>query len=459
MIKNLEKLEDNQLKLTIELSKEEFDVFFEKALSEELKTYEAKGFRKGCVPKSIYLRSVGEQRVIMKCMDDAINDNYSNLLNEFDIKPIIEAEVEVISSPEEIKNHILKYTLLFTQFPTMEIGEYKNLNIEKDKDFVTDDEVNSYIDSLLAKKADWIVSEGGTLEINDTAVFDFEGFKNGVAFEGGKAENYNLVIGSNNFIPGFETQMVGMKSEEEKEINVTFPDDYQEPSLASCPVVFKVKLHEIKKKSVPQLTDEIVPTLIDLLHNHSKEELNLKTVDELKSYVTIDLNSHAKEECENKYLNDIMKKIASLSKFHIGSKYIEKVTESKFEESKKNVKERYNMEIEQILGFQNMNVEQYKEQLKENVLNQCRDILIVNEIRRIENFEVLEEEIEEEYNKSALEQNKSLKEVKEMISYEDVKDFLQRDKAIKFLQDNNLATNKQVANEQKVKKTTSKVKK
>ena len=206
------------------------------------------GFRPGKAPRDIFEKKYGKQEIILEAADEATNKEYKRLLGENKITPIIEPKVELIKCDSDT----LEVKFTFITDPEVTLGEYTNLKVKKEKAKVTKEEVDNSIKELLNEYAEVVVKEGN-VESGDIAIIDFAGYKDGVAFEGGTSENYSLTIGSNTFIPGFEDAVIGMAKGEEKDIELTFPEDYMQEDLKGQKVVFKVKLNEIKTRKIPEL--------------------------------------------------------------------------------------------------------------------------------------------------------------------------------------------------------------
>ena len=235
---------ENIKTIEVKIEGKEWQDALDKAFKEANKKAKIDGFRPGHAPKEVFIKKYGEESLFMDAADKALQSAYVKVLEE-------NKDLEIVTQPSvELKNvskDALELTFKLILKPEFKLGDYKNLKVKKDKVEVTNEEVNSAIDEMKNRYAEVQVKDG-KVEKGDTAVIDFEGFKDGVAFEGGKGENYSLKIGSNTFIPGFEDQIIGMSKGEEKDVKVTFPEDYHSEELKGQPVVFKVKVNEIKEK-------------------------------------------------------------------------------------------------------------------------------------------------------------------------------------------------------------------
>ena len=228
---------DNVFEEIVKISKEEFQNAINKAFENKKSNIKMDGFRKGKVPKDVYFKKVGKESLYMDAIDIVLPDAYDKVMKNY--KPIIDPKVEINKLDEEG----VEFKFIITTMPKVEIKKYKGLNIKKPEVKVTEEEIEHEMGHLVERFTELVIKEDGEVELGDVAVIDFEGFKDGTPFEGGKGENYSLEIGSNTFIPGFEDQVIKMKKGEEKDIKVTFPEDYHQEDLKGKDVTFKVKVH------------------------------------------------------------------------------------------------------------------------------------------------------------------------------------------------------------------------
>ncbi len=279
------------------------------------------------------------------------------------------------------------------------------MEIEKESTEVTEEEIEKRIEADLKSKADLELVEEGTLEEGHTAVFDFEGFKDDVPFEGGKADNYTLEIGSGRFIPGFEEQMIGMKSDEEKFIEVTFPEDYHAEELKGQKAKFRVKLHEIKKRVVPALDDQFVEGL-------SIE--NVKTVEEYMEYTKGKLAAEKKEASDNKFEYDLLNKVCEDAKVEIPEVLLDQRKDNMLQQEERRA-QAYNIQFEQLLAYQGMTLEQYKEQISEPARLDVLKELVLNKIIEVENITLDDEDFKKGYQNLAALYNQDLENIEKQI--------------------------------------------
>ncbi|ELQ8350952.1 trigger factor [Listeria monocytogenes] len=277
-----EKQEGNVGKLTFEIEQEKVKEGLDRAFVKVRKTLNVPGFRKGKVPRQIFNQRFGEEALFQDALDILLPEVYSAAIDEAGIDPVDTPQVN-IESMEKGETWVL--TAEVTVKPEVKLGDYKGLEVEKRETELTIEELEAELKQLQERQAELVVKEDAPAENGDTVILDFEGFKDGVAFEGGQAENHSLELGSGQFIPGFEEKLVGLKAGDEADIELTFPEEYHAEDLAGQPVVFKVKLHEIKTKEVPALDDELAKDIDE----------EVETLDELKEKISKRLQE-AKEE-------------------------------------------------------------------------------------------------------------------------------------------------------------------
>ncbi|MBC2128411.1 trigger factor [Listeria marthii] len=277
-----EKQEGNVGKLTFEIEQEKVKEGLDRAFVKVRKTLNVPGFRKGKVPRQIFNQRFGEEALFQDALDILLPEVYSAAIDEAGIDPVDTPQVN-IESMEKGETWVL--TAEVTVKPEVKLGDYKGLEVEKRETTLTTEELEAELKQLQERQAELVVKEDDPAENGDTVILDFEGFKDGVAFEGGQAENHSLELGSGQFIPGFEEKLVGLKAGDEADIELTFPEEYHAEDLAGQAVVFKVKLHEIKTKEVPTLDDELAKDIDE----------EVETLDELKEKISKRLQE-AKEE-------------------------------------------------------------------------------------------------------------------------------------------------------------------
>src|SRR5690625_1511542 len=307
---NWEKKEGNEGVLTITVSADEFGEALDQAFKKVVKDVTLPGFRKGKIPRPIFENRFGVESLYQDAVDIILPTAYSQAVEQADIFPVDQPQVDI----EEIeKGKDLVFVCEVTVKPEVTLGEYKGLEVEEETATITDEEVDEAIKAQQEGQAELVLKEEGTIEDGNTAVIDFEGFLDGEAFEGGKGENHPLEIGSGQFIPGFEEQLVGKESGEELEIEVTFPADYHAEDLAGKEATFKVKIHEIKEKDVPELDDEFAKDVDE----------DVETLDELKEKTRENLLKEKEQQAENKKRETVVEKVTENAEVDIPEAMVE----------------------------------------------------------------------------------------------------------------------------------------
>src|SRR5699024_3716491 len=319
-----EKKEGNQGVLTFEVSSEQFEDALDQAFKKVVKTVQVPGFRKGKVPRKLFEAQFGVESLYQDAVDIVLPDAYVQAVEESGIEPIDQPELDI----EQIeRGKPLIFTANVEVKPEVTLGDYKRLEVEEQDVTVTDEDVEQEIEAERQRLAELIVKEDGTVEEGDTVVMDFEGFLDGEAFEGGKGENHSLEIGSGQFIPGFEEQLIGKKSDEETEIEVTFPDEYHAEELAGKEAVFKVHIHEIKEKELPDLDDEFAKDVDD----------EVETLDELKKKKKEQLEEQKQQNAENAKRDTLIQKATENAEVEIPEVMVETELDQMLREFEQNL--------------------------------------------------------------------------------------------------------------------------
>ena len=281
------------------------------------------GFRPGKAPRSMYEKNYGVQSIYSEAMNALLDEKYKEIVIKDKIFPIIEPIVNIVKVDEKE----LEVNIVLVTEPEVTLGEYKNLKVKKEKVKVTKEEVEHEIHHLVENYAELVTKEG-KVENGNIAIIDFEGFKDGVAFEGGKGENYSLEIGSHTFIPGFEEAIIGMKKDEEKDINLKFPEDYASEELKGQEVVFKVKVNDIKERQLPEFDKEFF------------EDLNIPgvtTKEELDKQIEAEIKEQKERVAENKYIDDLVDVASNNMKIDLAKELIDVESEAMFEDFMKRI--------------------------------------------------------------------------------------------------------------------------
>ncbi|WP_338442950.1 trigger factor [Bacillus spizizenii] len=418
-----EKQEGNEGVLTVEVDAETFKTALDDAFKKVVKQVSIPGFRKGKIPRGLFEQRFGVEALYQDALDILLPVEYPKAVEEAGIEPVDRPEIDV----EKIeKGESLIFTAKVTVKPEVKLGDYKGLGIEKDDATVTDEDVQNELKALQERQAELVVKEEGAVEEGNTVVLDFEGFVDGEAFEGGKAENYSLEVGSGSFIPGFEEQLVGLEAGAEKDVEVTFPEEYHAEELAGKPAVFKVKIHEIKAKELPELDDEFAKDIDE----------EVETLAELTEKTKKRLEEAKENEADAKLREELVLKASENAEIDVPQAMVD--TEL----------DRMLKEFEQRLQMQGMNLELYtqfsgqdeaalKEQMKEDAEKRVKSNLTLEAIAKAENLEVTDEEVDAELSKMAEAYNMPVENIKQAIGSTDaMKEDLKVRKAIDFLVEN-----------------------
>ncbi|WP_432776592.1 trigger factor [Brevibacillus gelatini] len=381
-----EKVENNQGVLTVEVDAAQVDEALDQAFKKVVKKVQVPGFRKGKVPRKMFESRFGVESLYQDALDILLPTAYGQAVRETGIEPVDRPEVDV-EQMEKGKNLIFKATV--TVKPEVKLGEYKGLEVEE-KDFtVTDESVDAELKRMQERHAELVTVEEGTAQNGDIVVIDFEGFQDGVAFEGGKAEDYSLELGSGTFIAGFEEQLVGLAIGEEKEINVTFPEEYHSPNLAGKEAVFKVKLNSLKRKNLPALDDEF-----------AKDVSEFDTLEELKADTKKKLEEKAAQEKEQYVREQLVLKAAENAEIDLPAVMVEHELDQMVNEFGQRLQFQ-GMTLDLYYQFSGMDESQLRDQLRADATSRVRTSLTLEAISKAEKIEATEEDVTEELNKLA----------------------------------------------------------
>lgn len=382
-----EKQEGNKGTLTFEVSVEEFDTALDQAFKKVAKDIQVPGFRKGKIPRMIFEQRFGVESLYQDAVDIVLPGAYTKAIQETDIFPINQPDVDI----EQIeKGKALVFTAEVEVKPEVTLGEYKGLEVEEEKIEVTDEDVDHELTHLQENHAELVVKEEGEVEDGDTVVIDFEGFTDGVAFEGGKGENHSLEIGSGQFIPGFEEKLIGKKSGEETEIDITFPEEYHSEELAGKDATFKVTIHEIKTKELPELDDEFAKDVDD----------EVETLDALKAKKKEELVNQRTQAADTAKREALINKASDNVEVEIPEIMVENELNQMFTEFEQRLQSQ-GMTMEMYSQFSGQDEAALKEQMREDAGKRVKTSLTLEAISDAENIEVTEEDINEELSSMA----------------------------------------------------------
>jgi len=399
----IEKIENNKVKFTFEVTPHEFEHGLDHAYQHVQKDVEVKGFRKGHVPRNIYENKFGIETLYEDALNHVLSHKYQEVQSHPDYEvvgqPKIDVDFEKVTNKEPFE-----VSLISAIKPEVELGAYKGLEVKDIKTDVSDSEVNAEIKTLLSQNGTLELKEG-SLEVGDTAIFDFEGFLDGTPFDGGKAENYSLEIGSGQFIPGFEEQMVGLNPGDEKDLNVTFPEDYQAENLKGKEVTFHVKLHEVKRLVGAELNDAWVESL---------KRDDVKTVDELKAATKKTLEDTKKQEAQNATTEEAIKQVLANAKVDIPEEMIEEEL-SNYKANVEQQAKQYGLEMDMFLQLSGVTKEQFEAQALEESKRRVNTTLVMEAIAKKEDIKSTPEELAEKYEELAKRYNMPVEDIKKYI--------------------------------------------
>jgi trigger factor len=419
-LKATNNVETNKYELEIEISAEDFEAAIEKAYLKARKNIAMPGFRKGKAPRKLIEKEYGEQVFF----EDAVNLLYAPVVNgaveESGLELVTRPEVEVteISKENGVK---LKATCITK--PEVEVKDYKGIEVEKVVNPVTDEDINKQLDALREKNVTVETVDDRAAENGDDVVIDFEGFKDDVAFEGGKAEDFTLSLGSGQFIPGFEDQIVGHNAGEDFDINVTFPDEYQVKELAGASAVFKIKLKSISKKVMPELDDDMV-----------KDSTEFDTVDEYKADVKKKLEEanekHADSEVEAKIFDKVIENMtAEIPQVMFDNRVNEMISELEQRLAPQGIS------LDLYMQYTGQTIDTVKKAYAEQAEKQVKLRLALEKIAKLENIEVTEDELKAEFDKLAEAYKLDVDQIKQFIHDDDLKKDIAVGKAVDLIKD------------------------
>lgn len=396
-----EKTEKNQGILTIETDEATVAEALDQAFKKVRNKVNVPGFRRGKVPRVIFENRFGVESLYQDALDILLPDAYEQAVKETEIEPVDRPEID-IEQLEKGKPLIFKATV--TVKPEVTLGKYKDLEIEEKEFVVSEGEIEEELTKMQKQQGQLEVVEEGEVQEGDHVIIDFEGFVDEQPFEGGQAEKYNLEVGTNTFIPGFEDQLLGLKIDEEKDVNVTFPEDYNAKELAGKPAVFKVKLHEIKRLNLPELDDEFAQDVSDF-----------DSLQELQVDVEKNLTEKAAKDKENYIREQVVDQAAQNAEVDIPATMVQHEVDNMLHQ------------FEHQLSYQGLNLDTYKqftgmdddalkEQFQEDAGKKVRTNLVLEAIAKAENIEVTDEDIDQEIKEMAEQMKREADEIRKLLA-------------------------------------------
>ena len=415
--------EDGKVVIAFSATKEEFAKGLDQAFKRAVKRVNAPGFRKGKLPRAVFNKMYGEEALFQDAVDFVLPAAYTKAIDELKVSPLAMPDIDV---KEISKEEGVKFEAVVTVKPNVELGEYKNLGLEKDSVEVTDADVEERLDSLLSRQAEWQIKEGESKK-GDIVVIDFKGFIGDEAFEGGEAKGYELELGSGSFIPGFEEQLEGKVAPVDTEVNVTFPENYQVADLAGKAARFEVTVHDVKEKVLPELTDEFVKEF-------SKEAAS--TVAEYKEKLKEEIKLEKENLAEKSYSDKVISTAVENAKVSVPEKLVEQEVNSMFEQFTGNLS-RQGLSFDLYEQFTGKGEADLKAEMKSDAENKIKTSFVLGEIAEVEKVEVTEADIDAEVKELATMYNMTEEGIKQRISVEDLRGELVIQKTVDFLKANN----------------------
>lgn len=423
----LKERKSNVAKIEVVAPASYLDLAYPRAVKAIGKDVKIPGFRAGHIPQKVLENYIGQENILRQAFDDVFSLSYEEVFKLVDVMPVDKPAVDVI---ELEMGKDVKFEIIVTVKPDAELGKYKGVEVHKIVEMPTSEDVDAEITKMRERVGKMeTLGEDAAVEMKDIAVIDFEGFQDGVAFEGGKGENYPLNIGSNSFIPGFEEQLVGVKAGEEVDVNVTFPENYQAENLAGKPAVFKVKVHEIRRRNLPELNDDFVKDV--------REDCD--TVDELKTKLMEELTEKSNQKSDELVRRDILNAVVDDAKVDIPGIMIETKIDDLVQEFAQNLQYQ-GLTLEKFFELAKTDMPAFREHHRQRAESAVKQDLVLEAVAKAENIEATEEDIDKQIADVAKSYNKELDEVKELFkqsgSYEYFAYNIRLMKALDFVNDN-----------------------
>lgn len=418
----LEKLDNNKVKLTIHVGQDSFEEGMQKSYLKNRKSISIPGFRKGKVPRKVMEQYFGESILYEDAINEVFPPAYDQAVKETGIEPVDRPELDIVQIGS---GQDFIFTAEVTVKPEVELGQYKGFEVDRVEYIVTDEEVEERIKQTLEQNARWVSVEDRPVKTGDRVILDYSGSIDGELFEGGTAEKQNLEIGLGHFIPGFEEQMVGMELGEEKDLKVTFPEEYHAEELKGKEATFHVKLHEIKEKELPDLDDEF-----------AKDVSEFDTLDEYRADIKQKLEKNAEERSNTELKNNLIDLAVNNAKVDIPDVMVDFELDNMLRDIDNQL--RYNgLNIESYLKIANTSIDDFRAQYKDDAYNRVKTQLVIEAIGKAENIEVSEEDYEKQYELLAKQYNQEVETIKKSLQggLEHLENSIVAEKTIELLVD------------------------
>ena len=414
---------ENKHVIIKKVDKEIWDKALDNSFEKNVKKVKVDGFRQGKCPRNVFEKKFGKESLYNDAIDSLLPTLYSEVLKDNNLEPVVQPSINI----KNIDDNGVEIEFTIITAPIVKINKYKGLNVKKENIKVTKEEIDSEINRLRQQYAE-IEIKDGKVENGDTVVIDFEGFKNDVPFEGGKGENYPLEIGSKTFIPGFEEALIGLKDGDTKDINLKFPEDYPSEELKGQDVVFKVKVHEVKTRVLPEINEEFFDDL-------GLENVN--NIEDLEKHVKNDLKEKKEKNAENKFIDDLLEAVSKETEIDIPEELIHDEIHRILDMYNQRL-QMQGLNLNKYLEFTKKSMEDIEKETEPEAKRNVTYRYMIEEISKLENIEIAEEELNKEIENMAIKYNMTKEELikafggKDMISYD-----LKMRKTIEFLKNNN----------------------
>lgn len=407
--------------LTVKIEGKEWADAVKKAFNKIAKNVSINGFRKGQAPKALIEKRVSDNERFITAVDDNANVWMRTALEAEKLVPISQPQLDI----KAVDANGVELVFTFAVMPEVKLGDYKGLEYNLDEVAVSDEEVDAELNRMREQYAEVQTKDGAAAE-GDTVNIDYEGFKDDVAFDGGKGTNYDLVLGSHSFIPGFEEKLVGVKAGEEKDLNLTFPENYHAKDLKGAAVVFKVKVNEVKTKVLPEVNDEFAKDV---------NAAGVETVADLKNMIRTRIEDGKKSQAENKADTALMDKLVENAEIDLPEVLVEEEVNNQIQQLAQQISQ-YGMNFNQYLSMMGKKIGDVRAEYTDNATKTAKLRLILEEIAKVEALEPTEEDLENEYNNIAAQYNMSVDQVKTYISVDMLKRDVRNEKAYAFVKEN-----------------------
>ncbi len=391
-----------------------------KAFNDFKKNVSIKGFRTGKVPEALLKKQISKEAIYDRAVEGVANEALVEAIKEHNLELVARPTLDYKDASDESVTLVINCVVS----PEVTLGEYKGLDIHKDEVNVTDEDVEAELSKVQDRFADWVLrEEGQPAEDGDQVTIDFVGKKDGEPFEGGSGENYPLELGSNTFIPGFEEQLVGVKTDDVKDVTVTFPEDYQAADLAGKEAVFTVTVHDIKYKDRPEVNDELIAQL--------KRE-GVETVEKFKEVTKEDLTKERERAADEKFTNDLMETISDNATVEIPAVMIENEVDNLYRDFT-NRMQQSGFTAEQYFAATGQTEADLKATMRPDAQRRVKGSLVLDAVIKAENIEISDEDVEKEYTEMSTLYNMDVEQIKKLLPAENIKDDLAQQKALELI--------------------------